>query len=753
MRRPIPSQGVRAAWALGYGLALIALNLRVTGSWLPPATGEGLWFYTAAVSLILGDLIVHPYFARPKDALALSLASGIAVWFVSRQQAADASLPTVVALWFCLVVAGLAALTMIIGRVQRPRLKVFGRIAKELSTTVGHPKVVLTAVFVVALVEFHIHSPKETVLVVLTWAVLIGVQPERPLYWLWQRIGPGHSKTTDLGGIAAYRTPGLFLVRHESGAKVELGTYLVCRDSSGPVYFAIALNHTGREPEALLLRCLEVTVPDSHKSWLEEAAKGLGPDRVGTLDKSEVPAGIATEIPILRRLDRFLGIVDERTDIQTLYFEVIEPRDVAEGHLIQVPIRGEGVIYQVTNGVTREEVIYQRHTHGYARAEATKIGTWVSEKKRFERAPWLPQLNSPVTQVDPIRKSVDAGTVGHFPGSEYPVEIADVHDLVTHNTAILGILGIGKSMLAIELVERMLAANVKVLCLDLTEQYASELEAWHDRNLDNESTKKIVEAGEQDRDAFSNHPEQGGSFPKLKEVLADELQHFMQSDDRPLMILNPARFGATRQENEPRSYSDGGNWKRSAPLWSVTSVQVTQVVAETLLALVQDDMRDEARVCLVLEEAHSLVPEWNNVSNDADRNATNGTARAILQGRKYGFGCLLVTQRTANVTKTILNQCNTIFAMRTFDDTGKAFLSNYLGSDYADMLPTLGEREAVFFGKASNCENPIRVRLNDRQDFLKRFREANPPQSVRGAAGGPTDELARDEGCSPEGSE
>jgi hypothetical protein len=51
------------------------------------------------------------------------------------------------------------------------------------------------------------------------------------------------------------------------------------------------------------------------------------------------------------------------------------------------------------------------------------------------------------------------------------------------------------------------------------------------------------------------------------------------------------------------------------------------------------------------------------------------------------FGWLLVTQRTANVTKTILNQCNSIFAMRTFDETGKEVLSNYIGRPYAD-LPT-----------------------------------------------------------------
>lgn len=65
----------------------------------------------------------------------------------------------------------------------------------------------------------------------------------------------------------------------------------------------------------------------------------------------------------------------------------------------------------------------------------------------------------------------------------------------------------------------------------------------------------------------------------------------------------------------------------------------------------------------------------------------------------YGFGCLLVNQRTANVAKTILNQCNTVFAMRTFDDTGKAFLANYLGSaKIASRSPRVG-RMSTYLNK------------------------------------------------------
>jgi DNA helicase HerA-like ATPase len=155
----------------------------------------------------------------------------------------------------------------------------------------------------------------------------------------------------------------------------------------------------------------------------------------------------------------------------------------------------------------------------------------------------------------------------------------------------------------------------------------------------------------------------------------------------------------------------------------LTPAEITNLISEaTLRASMKAGMTSKARVCLVYEEAHTLIPEWNSVAAEGDRTASNGTARAILQGRKYGLGCLLITQRTANVTKTILNQCHTIFAMRTFDDTGREFLANYLGKEHAAMLPALEERHAILFGKASSCETPVLIRLNDRDEFTRVFR-------------------------------
>jgi hypothetical protein len=164
-------------------------------------------------------------------------------------------------------------------------------------------------------------------------------------------------------------------------------------------------------------------------------------------------------------------------------------------------------------------------------------------------------------------------------------------------------------------------------------------------------------------------------------------------------------------------------FNNSAAIAPLTIVETTRVFAEALLNIMSEEITEKAKVCLVLEEAHSLVPEWNSTTYEGDQRASNGTAKAVLQGRKYGLGVIIVTQRTANVTKTILNQCNTVFALRIFDATGMDFLRNYIGGTYADVLSGLEDRTAVVFGRASSCPSPVIVRINDHEEMIQGFWE------------------------------
>jgi DNA helicase HerA-like ATPase len=309
--------------------------------------------------------------------------------------------------------------------------------------------------------------------------------------------------------------------------------------------------------------------------------------------------------------------------------------------------------------------------------------------------------------------------IGHFPGTNYPVTI-DPDFLVTHNCAILGILGAGKSFLTLELAERIINRGIKVICLDLTNQYAQELAPYYDREAEGAAAERLRTIGAQGKNNAQRNVEEGGSIQQFAAALKEDLEAFLDpADGRRLKVCNPLSFEVWRQDSKP--------FENRASMASLTPTEITRIIAETTLEILQaQGMSDTAKCCLIFEEAHSLIPEWNAVASEGDKTATNGTAKAILQGRKYGLGCFVITQRTANVTKSILNQCNTVFALRVFDATGMEFLKNYIGEDYAAVLSTLEDRHAVVFGRASSCRNPVLIRLNDRDNFLRVFRPLEP---------------------------
>lgn len=132
----------------------------------------------------------------------------------------------------------------------------------------------------------------------------------------------------------------------------------------------------------------------------------------------------------------------------------------------------------------------------------------------------------------------------------------------------------------------------------------------------------------------------------------------------------------------------------------------------------------ERELCIILEEAHTIVPKWNCISG-ADKNVTSQMINTInqiaLQGRKYGIGFIVVAQRTANVSKTVLTQCNSIIAFQQFDNTSKEFLSNHLSPEMAKTLPLLKSRHAIVSGKGFDSTSPVIIRVPDidEEDFCE----------------------------------
>ncbi len=726
------SQPTRLVIFAIYVGVLISASFLALGTW-PPLSAKGLWFYTGIVSLILSNLLTTPFFTTPKDAVASVLVAAFALEAASEWKTWQSNEKAVfiIAIAFLALTMLTAISTILLKDSKKARTQLWAKSFALFAEGLGNQQMVFSVVILSAVYLFHRHSPRETLVVTLAWAIAVAIKPDDKMVKIWNKLRSlWHAEPSDeiVGQLVACQSPGIILFRQNGNTRTEFGTPLLIKDPSESVKCAFALDYVGRD-EGLLIRALEVRTPDSFTGlpmldWMYDG---------DIICLARETLNSVAGVPEFLRLhdEEFVGIVAQDTSVEALYFDVVKERDLEEGRLVQVLVGKTNVLYQVINGLTKEDIVHQKNTFGYARARARKVGIWDADKNRFRVAKWLPQANSPVYLKRKEESKPDANAIGRFPGSNYPVGLKNIHDLVTHNAAILGILGIGKSMLAVEIVERMISAGIKVVCLDLTNQYATELADFYDSRAEEPKLAAIRAAGEEDSENFDEDPERGGSLPKLADAIFSDLAEFLdEANPRMLKIYNPAQIVATKQLKEPRSFMVGKEWQRKAPLWTITPVEVTTIVAESLLEVSQAEMRDKAKVCLVLEEAHSLIPEFTAIAAEGDRAATNRTARAILQGRKYGFGCLAITQRTANITKTILNQCNTVFAMRTFDDTGKEFLANYIGRDYSNILPLIEERQAVFFGKASTCENPVLIQLNNQTDFRNAFRTLHPPAAL-----------------------
>jgi uncharacterized protein len=624
----------------------------------------------------------------------------------------------------------LGAVAILLQENKRLELQKVSNAARVLAETLGAPRIIFTIVVAFALYAYHRNSATELGIIGTAWALTALVSPVEGSFRLTARLRriwkPNLILDAD-GEVVGYQMPGLILIRQTSTSKIEIGSFVAIQDPIRKTRLALALDHVGRD-EGLLLRAIEIGITQIPVK-VEEQISILSPNSVASIS-SDCLELIDERLVQLKKT--LVGIVTSDTSIETMFFEVMNSNhNLEEGCLVEVQIRGRLVTYQLVNGLTKEEIVHQKNTFGYARAQAQKIGEWDSGAKRFRLVRWLPEPNSPVFLKSVASFDPDIQSIGHFPGTNYGValrrrgpEEIGLECLVTHNTAILGILGIGKSSLALELVERMIAHGIKVIGLDLTNQYANELTPYYSSATEAGVIAGLQAIGKAGKTNIKKNVEEGGSRQAFAKAIADDIAAFLKPENpAKLKMYNPAQFEVWKQDSKP--------YGETASMASLTPPEITSIISDSALqAVASFGMTERARVCLVYEEAHSLIPEWNSSAAEGDRSAANGTARAILQGRKYGLGCLLITQRTANVTKTILNQCNTVFAMRTFDDTGKDFLANYLGQEYANVLPTLQERQAVFFGRASSCENPTMIRLNDREDFIRIFRAAHPPSSV-----------------------
>lgn len=107
---------------------------------------------------------------------------------------------------------------------------------------------------------------------------------------------------------------------------------------------------------------------------------------------------------------------------------------------------------------------------------------------------------------------------------------------------------------------------------------------------------------------------------------------------------------------------------------------------------------------VVLEEAHAYLGAGGGGA------ASASAKRIVKEGRKYGLGAMIVSQRPSEIDSTILSQCGTMFAMRLPNTSDRSQVTGTVSDNLEGlfgMLPALRTGEAIAVGEAVHL--PLRV--------------------------------------------
>ena len=115
-------------------------------------------------------------------------------------------------------------------------------------------------------------------------------------------------------------------------------------------------------------------------------------------------------------------------------------------------------------------------------------------------------------------------------------------------------------------------------------------------------------------------------------------------------------------------------------------------------------------IAISCDEAHLYIPA--NAQQSVEVSSLHSFERIAKEGRKYGVGLVVISQRPSEVNHTVLSQSSNFIAMRltNSDDQNviKKLLPDSIGN-FADLLPILDVGEAIAVGDASLLPSRILI--------------------------------------------
>lgn len=125
---------------------------------------------------------------------------------------------------------------------------------------------------------------------------------------------------------------------------------------------------------------------------------------------------------------------------------------------------------------------------------------------------------------------------------------------------------------------------------------------------------------------------------------------------------------------------------------------------------------------LVMEEAHTFIKRYREDSENYNVSSIccQIFEKIAREGRKFGLGLVLSSQRPSELSPTVLSQCNTFLLHRISNDRDQELVHKLVPDNLRGLLrelPSLPSQNAILLGWAS--ELPVLVRMNDLPESLQ----------------------------------
>ncbi len=145
----------------------------------------------------------------------------------------------------------------------------------------------------------------------------------------------------------------------------------------------------------------------------------------------------------------------------------------------------------------------------------------------------------------------------------------------------------------------------------------------------------------------------------------------------------------------------------------ITQCSIAAITLETLFEFRANLTGRIAPFFSVVEEAHTFIPSTREGTDDAV--SLPVIRRIITEGRKFGTGLMLISQRPSRLDETIVSQCNSFLILRLVNPKDQTFvraiMENLTESD-SRMLPGFGPGQGIISGQVVRFPLPVKVHMD-----------------------------------------